>query len=66
MNWSRTLKKALLSNDLPTEFVKLREMAADRNQWSAICDSKTPITTKEKSTSSRHDIWVKRRYGNVP
>jgi hypothetical protein len=47
MNWGRTLKKALQSNDLPTEFVKWREMAADRNQWRAICGSKMPSTTKE-------------------
>jgi hypothetical protein len=50
------LKKALQSNDLPTEFVKWREMAADRNQWRAICDSKMPSATKETPTSSRHDI----------
>jgi hypothetical protein len=66
MNWGRTLKKALLSNDLPTEFVKWREMAADRNQWRAICGSKMPIATKETPTSSRQDIWAKLRYGNVP
>jgi hypothetical protein len=40
-------KKALQSNDLPTEFVKWREMAADRNQWRAICGSKIPSATKE-------------------
>jgi hypothetical protein len=29
--WGQTMKKALQSNDLPTEFAKWREMAADRN-----------------------------------
>jgi hypothetical protein len=60
------LKKALLSNDLPTEIIKWRKMAADRNRWRAICGSKTPNTTKETPTSSRQDIWAKLRYGNVP
>jgi hypothetical protein len=41
-------------------------LAADRNQWRAICGSKTPSTTKETPTSSRQDIWAKLRYGNVP
>jgi hypothetical protein len=46
MNWGRTLKKALQSNDLPTEFFKRREMAADRHQWRAICGSKRQSATK--------------------
>jgi hypothetical protein len=50
MNWGRTLKQALQSNDLPTEFVKWREMAADRNQWRAVCGSKMPSATKETPT----------------
>jgi hypothetical protein len=66
MNWGRTLKMALQSYDLPTEFVKWREMAADKNKWRAICGFKTPSTTKETPTSSRQDIWAKLRYGNVP
>jgi hypothetical protein len=59
-------KKALQSNDIPTEFVKWREMAADRNQWRAVCGSKMPSATKETPKSSRQDIWTKLRYGNVP
>jgi hypothetical protein len=39
MNWGRFLKKALLNNVLPTEFAEWREIAADRNQWGAICGS---------------------------
>jgi hypothetical protein len=57
MNWDRTPKNALQSNDLPTEFIKWRDIAADRNQWRAICDSKMPNATKETPTSSRQDIW---------
>jgi hypothetical protein len=52
MNWGRTLKKALQSYDLPTEFVELREIAADRNEWRAVCGSKVPSATKETPTSS--------------
>jgi hypothetical protein len=65
MNWGRTLKKALLSNDLPTEFAKWREIA-DRNQWRAVCGSKMPIATKQTPTSSRQDTRAELRYGDVP
>jgi hypothetical protein len=58
MNWGRTSKKALQSNDLRTEFSEWREIAADRNQWRAICGSKMPGATKETPTSSRQDIWA--------
>jgi hypothetical protein len=63
MNWGRTLKQ---SYNLPTEFVKWREMAADRNQWRAICGSKTPSTLKETPTSSRPYTWAELRYSTVP
>jgi hypothetical protein len=53
INWGRTLKKALLSIDLPTEFVKWRETPADRNQGRAVCGSKIPSATKETPTYSR-------------
>jgi hypothetical protein len=66
MNWGRTLKKALQSYDLSTEFVKGREMVADQNQWRAVCGSEKPSATKETPTSSRQDIWAELRYGNVP
>jgi hypothetical protein len=49
MNWGRALKMALLSFDLPTEFAKWRKIAADRNQWRAVCGSKMPSATKEAS-----------------
>jgi hypothetical protein len=41
-------------------------MAADRNQWRAICGSKMPSTTEETPTSPRQDIWAQLRNGNVP
>jgi hypothetical protein len=52
INWGRTLKKALQSDDHPTEFVKCREISADRNQRRAACDSKMPSATKEKQETS--------------
>jgi hypothetical protein len=55
MNWGRTLEKALQSYGLPTEFAKWREMAADRNQWRAICASNMLSATKETPKSSRQD-----------
>jgi hypothetical protein len=33
-------------------------MTADRNQWRAVCGSKTPSATKETPTSSQQDIWA--------
>jgi hypothetical protein len=65
MNWCRTLKNALQSNELPTEFVKWREIVADRNQRRAVCGSKMPSATEEKPTSSRQNIWAELRYGTV-
>jgi hypothetical protein len=56
MSWGRALKKALQSYDLSGVFVKWREIAADRNQWRAICGSKMLSATKETPTSSRQDI----------
>jgi hypothetical protein len=66
MNWGRPLKKALQSNDLPTEFVKWLEIAVDQNQWRAVCGSKMPSAKKETPTSLRQDIWAELRYGTVP
>jgi hypothetical protein len=51
MKWGRALKKALMSNDLPTDFAKWREITADRNQMRAVCGSKMPIAAKETPAS---------------
>jgi hypothetical protein len=59
------LKKALQSHDLSTEFVKWRDIAADRNQWRAVCGSKMPSASKETSTFSRQDIWAEFRYDTL-
>jgi hypothetical protein len=66
MNWSRTLKKALLSNDLPRKFARWCDIAANRSQWRAIYGSKGPTATKETRNSSRQDTWAELRYGTVP
>jgi hypothetical protein len=62
----RTLKKDLLSNDLPAKFVGWREIAAGQNQWRAVCGSKSLSATKETLTSSRPGTWAELRYGTVP
>jgi hypothetical protein len=36
-------------------------VAADRNQWRAVCGSKMPSATNETPTSSRQDIWAELR-----
>jgi hypothetical protein len=46
MHLGRTLKTTILGNEIPIEFVKLREIAADRNKWGAVCESKGPTATK--------------------
>jgi hypothetical protein len=38
-----------------TSFTK-ESCSSDRNQWRAVCGSKTPSTTKEALASSRQDI----------
>jgi hypothetical protein len=44
MTWGRSLKKALKSNDLPTEFGEWTAIAKDRVQWRAAVHAKdTPI-----------------------
>jgi hypothetical protein len=65
-NWGRALKKALQSYDLPTELAKWREMAADRNQWRAICGSKTPNATEETPAFNDKTSGLSFRYGTVP
>jgi hypothetical protein len=42
--------------DGQAEFASWRKMAADRNQWRAVCGSKMPSATKETPTSSREGI----------
>jgi hypothetical protein len=49
-------EKILLTNDLPTQFVKLRDIAVYRNKWRAVCGSQGPSATKETCTSSRLEI----------
>jgi hypothetical protein len=51
-------KKALQRNGLPTEFVKWREIAADRNQWRAVFGSKILNAKKDLPTTSRQIIWA--------
>ena len=45
MTWGRSLKKALKSNDLPTDFGAWTAIAKDRVQWRAAVHAKdTPIS----------------------
>ena len=62
MTWGRTLKKALKSVKLPTDFIQWRIAAADRDQWRVICGSKSRIQ-KETPNLSRRAIWDELRYG---
>ena len=62
MTRGRTLKKALKSVKLPTDFIQWRIAAADRDQWRVICGSKSRIQ-KETPNLSRRAIWDELRYG---
>jgi hypothetical protein len=66
MNGGRTLKKARVNNDLSSEIVKWRKVAADRNKWRAICGSKGPRATKETPMKSRQDIVAELQHGTMP
>jgi hypothetical protein len=59
-------EKGLLSYDLPTEFFKWCEIAADRSQWRAVCGLKCQAQLKEIPTSPREDIWAELRCGTIP
>jgi hypothetical protein len=61
MTWGRTLKKALSSNGLPTDFAAWQQLAADRCTWRQFCGgsaSQTPNVTKD-----RQAIWAELRNG---
>ena len=61
MTWGRTLKKALSSNGLPTDFAAWQQLAADRCTWRQFCGgsaSPTPNVTKD-----RQAIWAELRNG---
>jgi hypothetical protein len=61
MTWGRTLKKALSSKSLPTDFAAWRQLAADRCAWRLVCGGsagQAPTTTKD-----RQAIWKELRNG---
>lgn len=61
MTWGRTLKKALSSNGLPTDFAAWQQLATDRCTWRQFCGgsaSQTPNVTKD-----RQAIWAELRNG---
>lgn len=58
MTWGRTLKKALTSAGLPTEFTKWRDLAAYREQWRTICGSKPRSGAQRQSASSPQAAWA--------
>ena len=61
MSWGRTLKKALSSNSLPTDFATWHQIAADRCAWRQVCEGSAgpaPNVTKD-----RQAIWAELRNG---
>ena len=52
MTWGRSLKKALKSNDLPTEFGAWTAIAKDRVQWRAAIHAKDTPISKETHIST--------------
>jgi hypothetical protein len=66
MIWKYIQKKPLLGNKVPSDFLKLSEVTADRRQLRAVCSSNDPSATKESPTSSRQDIRAELRRGPEP
>jgi hypothetical protein len=54
-----------MSDDLPSDLVKLRETAADSNKWRVVCGFKKPSATKETPAFSQQDIWAELRHGTL-
>ena len=63
MTWGRTLKKSLQKNDLPTDFVKWRALAMDRDQWRALCGSPFRRSTNPLAVSPTQSAWAVLRNG---
>jgi len=62
MNWGRTLKKALRSKDLPTDFVAWRLIANDRARWRQICGGAMPRQATNHP-NNRQATWADIRNG---
>ena len=61
MTWGRTLKKALSSNGLPTDFAAWHQLAADRCAWRQVCGGSAGPT--QNVTKDRQAIWEELRNG---
>jgi len=61
MTWGRTLKKALSSHGLPTDFVAWHQLAADRCAWRQVCGGSAGPT--QNATKDRQAIWEELRNG---
>ena len=61
MTWGRTLKKALLCKDLPTEFAEWSKLAADRAKWRQICGGTS--TQMPYNENDRRTTWAQLRNG---
>ncbi len=61
MTWGRTLKKALSSNGLPTDFAAWRQLAADRCAWRRVCGGSAGPASHV--TKDRQAIWAELRDG---
>ena len=61
MTWGRTLKKALSSNCLPTDFAAWHQLAADRCAWRQVCGGSAGPT--QNVTKDRQAIWEELRNG---
>ena len=61
MTWGRTLKKALSSKGLPTDFTAWSQLAADRNAWRHICGG--AAGQAPTITNDRQAIWAALRNG---
>ena len=64
MTWGRTLKKALVKNELPTDFVKWRTLAMDRDQWRVFCGSPFRRSSKPLAVPSAQSAWLDLRNGS--
>ena len=58
MTWGRTLKKALVQNNLPADFKAWSSLAADRRHWRTVCGMKQHTSTEPPPPSNPRARWI--------
>ena len=58
MTWGRTIKKALVRNNLPGDFKAWSSLAADREHWRSVCGTKQHSPTHMPPPNTPRARWI--------